>query len=75
MLTQAEKQAIEDILVDYKDTLARHILKKRMKTECKMIVTTQDHKAVCSLGQPMPLHLKEYLFVDLALMYEDRIIT
>ena len=75
LLTEAEKQAIEDILLDYHDIFARHRMDFGMNTEFKVKITPKDDKAVYSQSQPMPIHLKEDLIVELALMHKYGIIT
>ena len=73
LLTEMEKQAI-DILVDYHDIFARHRMDIGMNTEFKVKLTPKDDKAVCSQNLPMPIHLKEDLIVELALMHKYGII-
>ena len=46
-----------------------------MNTEFKVKLTPRDDKAVYSQNLPMPIHLKEELFVELALMHKYGIIT
>ena len=46
-----------------------------MNTEFKMKLSLKDDKAVHSQSLPMPIHLKEDLIVELALMHKDGIIT
>ena len=46
-----------------------------MNTEFKVKLTTKDDKAVYSQSLPMPIHLKEDLIVELALMHKYGIIT
>ena len=46
-----------------------------MNTELKVKLTPKDDKAVCSQSLPMPIHLKEDLIVELALMRKNGIIT
>ena len=75
LLTEMEKQAIEDILVDYHDLFARHRMVTGMNTEFKVKLTPKDDKAVYSQSLPMPIHLKEDLIVELALMHKYGIIT
>ena len=75
MLTETEKQAVEDILVEYHDIFARHRMDIGMNTEFKMRLTPKDDKAVYSQNLPMPIHLKEDLIVELALMHKYGIIT
>ena len=68
LLTETEKQAVEDILVEYHDIFARHRMDNGMNTEFKVKLTPKDDKAVYSQSLPMPIHLKEDLIVELALM-------
>ena len=44
-------------------------------TEFKVKLTPKDAKAVYSQSLPMPIHLKEDLIVELALMHKYGIIT
>ena len=75
LLTETEKQAVEDILVEYYDIFARHRMDFGMNTEFKVKLTPKDDKAVYSQSLPMPIHLKEDLIVELALMHKYGIIT
>ena len=74
-LTETEKQAVEHILVEYHDIFARHRMDIGMNTEFKVRLTLKDDKALYSQNLPMPIHLKEYLNVELALMHKYGIIT
>ena len=53
LLTETEKQAIEDILVDYHDIFARHRIDFGMNTEFKVKITPRDNKAVYIQSLPM----------------------
>ena len=75
LLTETEKQAIENILSEYHDIFARRIMNIGMNTELKVKLTPKDYKAVYSKSLPMPIHLKEDLIVELALMHKYGIIT
>ena len=75
LLTETEKQAIEDILVEYHDLFARHRMDIGMNTEFKVKLTPKDDKAVYSQSLPMPIHLREDLIVELALTHKYGIIT
>ena len=75
LLTETEKQAVEDILVEYHDIFAKLRMDIGMNTEFKVKLTPKDDKAVYSQSLPMPIHLKEDLFVELALMHKYGIIT
>ena len=74
-LTQTEKKAVEDFLVKYHDIIARHRMDLGMNTEFKVKLTPKDDRAVYNQNLPMPIHLKEDLFVKLALMHKYGIIT
>ena len=74
LLRETEKQAIEDSMVDYHDILARHRMDIGMDTEFKVKMTPKNDKAVYSPNLPKPIHLKEDLFVELALMHKYGII-
>ena len=52
LLTETEKQAIEDILVEYQDIFARHRMDIGMNTEFKVKLTPKDDKAVYSQSLP-----------------------
>ena len=75
LLTETEEQAVEDILVEYHDTFARHRMDIGMNTEFKVKLTPKVDKAVYSQNLPMPIHLKEDSIVELALMNKYGIIT
>ena len=75
LLIEMENQAIENILVEYHDIFARHRMDIVMNTEFKVKLTPKDDKAVYSQSLPMPIHLKEDLIVELALMHKYGIIT
>ena len=75
LFTETEKQAIEDILVDYHDIFATHRMDIGINTEFKVKLTPEDDKAAYSQSLPMPIHLKEDLIVELPLMHKYGIIT
>ena len=70
LLTETEKQAVEDILVEYHDIFARQRMDIGINTEFKVKLTPKDDQAVYSQSLPMPIHLKEDLIVELALMHK-----
>ena len=75
LITETEKQAVEDILVEYHDVFARHRMDIGMNTEFKVRLTPKDDKVNYSRSLPMPIHLKEDLIVEIALMHKYGIIT
>ena len=58
LLTENEKQAIQDILVDYHDNFARRRMDNEMNTEFKVKLTPKHDKAVYNQNLPKPIHLK-----------------
>ena len=75
LLTETEKHAVDNILVEYHDMFARHRMDIGMNTEFKLRLTPKDDKAVDSQNLGMPIHLKEDLIVELAFMHKYGIIT
>ena len=75
LLTEIEKQAIEDMLVENHDLFARYRMDIGTNTEFKVKLTTKDDRSVYSQSLPMPIHLEEDLIVELALMHKYGIIT
>ena len=73
--TKTDKQAIEDVLVDYHDIFARQRMDIVMNTELKVKLSPKDDKTVYSQNLPMPIHLRQDLIVELALMHKYGIIT
>ena len=74
LLTETEKQAIEDNIVDYHDIFARHRTDIGMNTKFKVNLTPKDEKVVNNQSLPMPIHLKGNLIVELAPMHNYGII-
>ena len=63
LLTETEKQANENILVEYHDIFARHRMDIGMNTEFKVRLTPKNDKAVYSQSLPMPIHLQKNLII------------
>ena len=61
--------------VDYHDIFARHRMDIGMNKEFKVKLTPKDDKAVYSQNLPVPIHMKEDLVVELALIHKYGIIT
>ena len=70
LLTEMEKQAIEDILLEYQDIFASHRMDIGMNTGFKVKLTPKDDKAVYSQSLPMPIHVREDLIVKMAPMHK-----
>ena len=75
LLTETEKHAVENILVEYHDKITRHRMEIGMNNEFKVRLTPIDDNAVCSQRLPMPIHLKEDLIVELTFLHKYGIIT
>ena len=75
LFTETAKHAIEVIIVECHDIFARHRMDIGKNTEFKVKLAPQDDKAVYSQSLPMPIHLKEDLIVEFALMRKYGIIT
>ena len=75
LLTETDKQPIGEILVNYHDIFARHRMDIGINSELKVKLTPKDNKAVHSQSLPMPIHMKEDLIVELAVMHKYGIIT
>ena len=57
LLTETEKQAVENILVEYHNVFARHRMDIGLNTDFKVRLTPEDDEAVYSQSVPMPIHL------------------
>ena len=75
LLTETEKQAFEDNLVEHHDIFARHRMDTGMNTEFKVKLTPKVDQSVYSQSLPMPIHLTEDLIVEFALMHKYGVIT
>ena len=73
--TEAVKQAVEDILVQYEDYLAIHGMNIGMITKIIVELTPKDDRAGCSQNLPRTKDLKIDLIIELALMHKCGIIT
>ena len=75
LLAETEKYEVENILVEYHDIFARHRMDIGMNTELKVRLTPKNDKSVYSQSLPMPIHLKEDLLAELALMHKYEVVT
>ena len=58
LLIETEKQALENILIEYHDMFARHRMDIGMNTEFKMRLRPKDDKAVHSQSLHMPIFIQ-----------------
>ena len=70
LLTGAEKQAVEDIPVDYHDIFAKYRKDIGMNTEFKVKLTPKDDKAFDNQNLAMPIHLNEDVNVEFTFMHK-----
>ena len=59
LLTETEKQAVEDIVVDCHEIFARYRMDIGMNTQFTVKLTPKDDRADYSQNLPMPIQLKE----------------
>ena len=74
-LTPEDQKDMEQILVEYNNIFARHMLDIGINHEFKIKLTPKTDKPVYSKSLPCPINLKEDLTVELALMHYFGIIT
>ena len=58
LLTETEKQAVQDILVEYHDIFARYRKDIGMNTDFKVKLTTKDDRAAYNQNLPITIHSK-----------------
>ena len=75
LLRDTGKHEVEDVVVDYYDTFATNRMDIGMNTEFKVRLTPKDDRAVYNQSLPMPIHSKEALIIEMALMHIYVIIT
>ena len=75
LLTENEKHAVEEILVDCHDISARHRMDIGMKIEFKVKLTPKDDKGVYSQNLPNPIYLVQNLILQLVLIHKYGILT
>ena len=74
-LQPAAKQAVENLLVEFRDIFARHRFDIGIKTEFKVQLTPLENRPAYSQSLPAPINLKDNILVELALLHKYRIIT
>ena len=75
MVTPIERAKIESLLVELQDIFARHRYDIGMNDDFKVKLTPKDDSPACSQNFPAPIHFKEYILVELALLHRYSIIT
>ena len=69
------KQAIEDLIVEFLNSFARHPFDIGFYTEFKVQLTPLDNRPAYSQSLPAPINLKGDILVELALIHKYGIIT
>ena len=75
VLTQQEKTELEKLLVEYLDTFAKHRFDVGYNMEIKIKLTPAHNLPVYVQSPPTPIHLRDELLVELALMQYYNLVT
>ena len=75
LLNDQEKLKLEDLLVQYSDIFAKHRFDVGYNTEIKIKLTPEHSMPTYMQSPPTPIHLRDELLVELALMQYYNIIT
>ena len=75
VLNEAEKQQVEDLLVEFSNIFAKHRFDVGYNSEIRMKLTPEPDQPVCTQSTPTPIHLREELQDELALLQYSGIIT
>ena len=75
VLNERERAAVEKVILEFHDIFARHRLDVGGNGEIKVKLTPEHDRPVFKRSPPCPIHYKEDLMVELALMQYYGIIT
>ena len=75
VLTAEQKQKLEEFLVEYHDVFAKHRFDVGYNTELKIKLTPSNPHPVYVQGPPAPIHLRDEILIELALLQYYNIIT
>ena len=75
LITGEDRETLEFIIVELNDIFARHRFDIGMNTQFKVCLAPKNDKPVYTQSLPVPIHLKDNLTVELALMVRYGIIT
>ena len=75
VLSNDQKEELEEFLVEYHDVFAKHRFDVGYNTELKIKLTPEHPLPVYVQGPPTPIHLRDELLVELALLQYFNIIT
>ena len=75
VLNEAQKQQVEELLVEFSEIFAKHRFDVGYNSEITMKLTPEHDQPVYTQSPPTPIHLREELQVELALLQHFGIIT
>ena len=75
VLNTDQKWQLGEFLVEYHDMFARHRFDVGYNTELKIKLTPEHPLPVCVQGPPAPVHLRDEILIQLALLHSFNIIT
>ena len=75
VLTADQKQKLEEFLIEYHDVFAKHRFDVGYNTELKVKLTPSNPLPVYVQGPPAPIHLRDEILIELALLQYYNIIT
>ena len=74
-LTPDEREQVKDILVEFNDIFARHRFDIGFNDKFTVKLTPTDERTAYSQSLPTPVHLKDDITVELAMLHKYGIIT
>ena len=75
VLTADQKQKLEEFLIEYHDVFAKHRFDVGYNTKLKIKLTPSNPLPVYVQGPPAPIHLRDEILIELALLQYYNIIT
>ena len=74
-LTEEQKEQVEELLIEFHDIFAKHRFDVDYNTELKVKLTPEHQLPLYFQGPPTPVHFRDELLVELALMHYYGLIT
>ena len=75
ILTKNQRQKVEELLIQFHDVFARHRLDIGGNDSFKIKLTPEHDRAMYTQSPPTPIHLRDDILVELALLQYYGIIT
>ena len=75
VLTDNQKSTVEELLVEFSDVFSKHRFDVGHSTELKIKLTPEHDLPIYTQGPPTPIHLRDELIIELALMHYYGLIT